>query len=224
VNHRIALPIVLAVACSGPPAADPAPEPTPGDPSPPALESSEPAPIDESTPADSSPADPSPTPATAASKEAVAATIFPAAALEGWSVRLAYDLGSLQIAVIDSPKSPQRLSIVRARPPAAAPVEEFERAFAGEDFAEATHPLELLGYDLVQVRKHGDLDTPHGPVPWVRFGWLKQGDSELDKGSGSAHWLKCRGDVVLVSGEGPFETYTREAAAAFASSPHACAD
>ena len=49
-------------------------------------------------------------------------------------------------------------------------------------------------------------------------------DSELDKGSGSAHWLKCRGDVVLVSGEGPFETYTREAAAAFASSPHACAD
>ncbi|GEM_PF-3362114 len=150
-------------------------------------------------------------------KEAVAASILPPGALEGWSVRLAYDLGILRLAVIDQPEASRSLSVVRAEPSSATPVAAFERAFEGAPFEGEPHPLELLGYDLVQVVEHG-IEPGENPAPWVRFGWLRdETDGTLERGSGSAHWLRCHEDaVVLVTGEGPSASYTVETARDFA--------
>jgi hypothetical protein len=137
-------------------------------------------------------------------KEAVASMILAPERLQGYSVRLAYDLGSLKLAVIDRPSDPQALSLVRAGPPAAAPAEDFVRAFRGEPFEGRTHPLELLGYDLVQVKSHGVDPVGDREVPWVEFAWMRQEpDSPIERGSGSAHWLRCPKDstIVLVGGE-----------------------
>jgi hypothetical protein len=159
------------------------------------------------------------------SKEAVAQAIFPASLLEGYKLRLAYDLGSVRLAVVAAAasRSPQPLSLVRSNPPASSPRPDFERAFAGQSFEGTSHPLEFLGYDLVQVSSHGVDPGPSGDLPWVRFGWLRDDpEAGLERGSGSAHWIQCQEDaIVLVTGEGD-ESYALDAARSFVLRPGLC--
>jgi len=205
------LALVFVVACSEAP--DSA-RPTPSEPTTP---QSTPEPAPRAAPIAQPPRD----------KAEVAGRIVDPKALEGWTIQLAYDLGTLQLAVIHRLDHPGTISLVRAAAPTAAPVEDFQAAFGGAPFQGKTHPLELLGYDLIQPTAHGvDPSAGGGSVPWLSFAWMRQDtDATLERGIGTAHWVRCPDDqsIVLVGAEGTSTGHDPETARRFAIGLAPCA-
>lgn len=153
---------------------------------------------------------------TAAAKDAVLQQILGTGAPDGWTVASAYDLGAILIATLKRGGDAQPITALSvAESDAGFSADELAAAFGG---AESTsHPLEVLGYDLVQPRGASVLILDGRTLPRIDYAWLRvEPDSgQRENGSGSAIWMHCgaqeptarNGRFVMLNSEMPSGHY-----------------
>ncbi|MCO4768748.1 MAG: hypothetical protein KDA24_01870 [Deltaproteobacteria bacterium] len=211
-------------------APDVAQEPSVGSPEPtPVPESAEPVPSAE---VESEPATP---PSTLEARRAVMREILGPQDLGTYEVGSAYDLGAIKMASLERSGDAQPITALSvAAQNAGFSTGLLQRAFTtGEGDGGQTHPLEVLGYDLVQPRGVGALTLGSRSMPRLDYAWLRVDEDSgvRENGSGSAVWLHCSDDspgpvgdrFVLVSSEMPSDRYKGERLEAFLASLNWCA-
>jgi len=118
--------------------------------------------------------------------------------IEPYTIRLAYDLGTVRIVVLARAEQDQSVSVVELLPPPDLTLDSMQAAFDGRGSAE---PLEILGYDSVQVleRRSGRLGGHEASFATIQ--WQRTAPEE--SGAGSVAWLLCEGSDrwVFVSEE-----------------------
>jgi|GEM_PF-4316636 len=145
----------------------------------------------------------------------------------GWSAESAYDLGSILMATVVRPSDAQPVTVFSVtRAGAGFTTEQLDAAFSGAPGA-GPHPLEVLGYDLVQPRSASKVTVGTTEVPSLDYAWLRvDPDSGVrDNGSGSAIWLRCGDDdarFLLLSSEMPAGRYDARRLGEFATALDSC--
>ena len=157
------------------------------------------APEPAATPAPDTPAPDEPEPDPAVAKAAVVKRLLGTQQLDGWTLRLAYDLDSMLLASWDRPGDATSVTVLGLRPEGAEfDAEALKAAFAGA--TPTRHPLEVLGYDHIQPASHGQLALGDRQLPSLTFSWLRVDLDEGSRESGRADavWLRC--DEPLLDG------------------------
>jgi hypothetical protein len=173
-------------------------------------------------------------------REAVLASILGVAADElgsSWQVGSAYDLGSIRIATLERPGDAQAITALSVDAQSAGFTSgELVAAFGGAFDPGAAHPLEVLGYDLVQAQASSAVMVRSREVPRLDYAWLRvdPDSGARENGSGSALWLHCAdpgaepapiaGRFVLLSAEMNAGRYRSERLLEFAATLPVCGD
>ncbi len=160
--------------------------------------------------------DPPPTRSVEDEKKGVLQQILKSEVPKGWIVSSAYDLGEILIATLSrGPESPQLTALAVSEGDAGWKRTEVLAAFAGSE--PTSHPLEVLGYDLVQPRAVSNLILNGQKLPRIDYAWLRVNPESGTRtnGSGSAIWMHCGlpvatarpGRFVVISSEAPAGRY-----------------
>ena len=160
--------------------------------------------------------DPPPTRSMEDEKKEVLQQILRSEVPKGWTVSSAYDLGEILIATLSrGPESPQLTALAVSEGDAGWKRTEVLAAFGGAE--PTSHPLEVLGYDLVQPRAVSNLTLNGQKLPRIDYAWLRVNPESGTRinGSGSAIWMHCgpvpatahAGRFVVISSEAPAGRY-----------------
>lgn len=124
--------------------------------------------------------------------------------LGDFGLRVAYDLGTMRMVVIDKPGVPQTVSVVDLLPPPDMTEAQMAGAF---DASSDGSSLELLGYDSVAVTERKNVVIGGQSAPWVRTEWSRRDEDTgtVERGQGTVAWIRCAGSDrwVFVSEETP---------------------
>lgn len=112
-----------------------------------------------------------------------------------YTIRAAHDLGTTRMVLLDRPDQAQTVSIIDLVPPEGVTADQLRAAMLGG----ASDPLEVLGYDSVDVVEPGDRRA--------RITWTRDGDA----GEGTISWTECGGRWVFVGEEITGGIWTQEA-------------
>jgi len=130
---------------------------------------------------------------------AVLTRILGTAEVPGWTVGSAFDLGSMKMATLSRDQDAQAVTAVVLESSArGVPHTELLAAFQSAEASEdGKHPLEILGYDLVQPKAAGILNAEAGgqlrKLPRLDYAWMRvdEDSGEREAGSGVAVWIRC---------------------------------
>ena len=170
---------------------------------------------------------------TLADRKAVLTAILGPQSLGSYQVGSAYDLGAIRMATLGRNGSPQRITVLSvAATGAGFASEALELAFrtaSGDGASE--HPLELLGYDLIQPKAVSTLALGEHVMPSLTYAWMRvdEDSGHRENGVGSAVWMHCgstpgpvNGRFVLASSEMPAGKYDETRLAEFLDSLSWC--
>lgn len=156
-------------------------------------------------------------------RAAVLAAILGTGDVSGWSVTNAFDLGSMKMATLSRAQDAQPVTLVALENSERGVLhtkllEAFQTGKAADD---GSHPLDILGYDLVQPQSASELKVEAAGVPRrlprLDYAWMRvdEDSGERETGSGIAVWLRCEeadGETStwskLVSVESPKAVHT----------------
>jgi len=170
---------------------------------------------------------------TLADREAVLTAILGPQSLGSYQVGSAYDLGAIRMATLGRDGRPQRITVLSvAVTEAGFASEALDLAFrtaSGDGASE--HPLELLGYDLIQPKSVSTLALGERVMPSLTYAWMRvdEDSGHRENGVGSAVWMHCgrtpgpvNGRFVLASSEMPSGEYDETHLAEFLGSLSWC--
>ncbi len=132
---------------------------------------------------------------TRSDREAVLGAILGPQDFGSYQVRSAYDLGAIRMATLGRVGDAQPITVLSvAATEAGFTPDELDLAFrtaSGDGASE--HPLELLGYDLIQPKSVSNLVLGARSMPSLTYAWLRVAEDSgvRENGVGSTVWMHC---------------------------------
>jgi hypothetical protein len=87
------------------------------------------------------------------------------------------------------------------------------------------HPLEILGYDGIQVLTRGTVKLSDHELPSARFKWMRVDPEDgVETGTGGVVWIRCASDerYLFVAGEAERDRFDARAVEAFVRGLRTC--